>query len=418
MIEHGRDEVQGFALAGTDLDTRRRLVVLGGGSPFAIGLIDAIAGSPEAPPSDIVLCGRTPEATELVRTYGQAALAPRGWDVTCTTDPVRGLAGADVVLNQIRYGGLDGRRRDERLAADLGVPADETLGPAGLAAAIRIAPGLADLARTLIAHCPEAVVLNLANPLGCSTALLHRGGVTRAVGLCELPLVTARQACGILGLPVSDVEWTYAGLNHRGFIHRLASRGRDLLEELPATLGERTIGGITSAEIASLGAIPMKHFALLRAGREPAPSRTDLLAELRRAILAELRADPTVPPPSLGRRAQPWYRDAVAPMLAAISRREPRDLVVDLPSADGIVREVHATVSAEGVLPTPSGPPPPPVASWLARFEHHERRVLDAAVDPTPDTIHAALEADPLVADSDVEDFTDRMCRAGTTSPP
>jgi 6-phospho-beta-glucosidase len=323
-----------------------------------------------------------------------------------------------VVVNQIRYGGLEGRRRDERLAADLRVPADETLGPAGLAAAIRIAPELADLAGTLTARCPEAVVLNLANPLGCSTALLHRGGVTRVVGLCELPLVTARQACGILGLSVADVEWTYAGLNHRGFIHRLAHRGRDLLEDLPDTLGERTIGGITSAEIASLGAIPMKHFALLRERREPAPSRADLLAEVRGAILAELRADPTGPPPSLRRRAQPWYRDAVAPMLAAISRREPRDLVVDLPSADGVVREVHAAVSAEGVLPTASGAPPSAVASWLARFERHERRVLDAAIDPTPDAIRAALEADPLVAGSDVGDFTDRMCRDGAASPP
>jgi 6-phospho-beta-glucosidase len=389
----------------------RRIVVLGGSSPFTVGLVDAIAAADEAPaPAHLILHGRAADHLDLVGAYGRSVLEPKGWRVTTAVELDDALAGADVVVNQIRFGGLAGRRRDERLASDLHVPADETLGPAGLAAAIRIAPGHRDLARVLVERCPNALVLNLANPLSCSTALLHGGGVRRVVGLCELPLVTAREACRILELPLPDVAWMYTGLNHRGFIHRLTYRGRDLLGELPSRLGNRTLGGITAAEIASVGAIPMKHFALFRA-RPPAAaaSRADQLRRLRRAIVADLRTDPTRRPPSLLERPQPWYPDAVVPMLSAAASTSPRSLVVNLPSRDGVVREVHAAVSAAGIVPDPVPPTPAAVTGWLDRATEHERRVLAAVADPTLAAIRASLGADPLVPAQDVAAFARRV---------
>ena len=390
---------------------RARVVMLGGSSPFAIGLLDAIAADPRLPVlGDLVLVGRNAEALSMVATYGVGLLGPTGWRVTATVDRDEALTGADIVLNQIRLGGLEGRRRDEHLAADLGVPTDETIGPAGLAAAIRIAPGHRRLADDLKERCPDALVLNMTNPLSCSTALLSREGVRRVVGLCELPLVTARETCRILEEPLARVEWTYTGLNHRGFIHRLAVDGRDLLTELPQRMGARTIGGITAAEIASLGAIPMKHFALFRHPPPPAAaSRTDLLMRLRGEILEELRADPSRSPPSLRHREQPWYPLALVPMLAAIAGTEPRELVVNLPGPDGIACEVQAAVSAERIVPSAGGPTPPAVSRWLDRYTNQEHRIVSAATDPSLETIRAALQADPLVATSDVDALARRM---------
>ena len=401
-----------IALPGAERRRRglARVVVLGGSSPFSIGLLDAIAADPGAVVgADLVLVGRTAEALSLIAAYADTALTPLGWRVTATVDRDEALAGADVVINQIRFGGLEGRRRDERLAADLGVPADETIGPAGLAAAIRIAPGHRGLADALAERCPDALVLNMTNPLSCTTALLSRWGVRHVVGLCELPLVTAVEACDILGIALDEVDWAYAGLNHRGFIHRLLLDGRDLLEELPHRLGTRTLGGISASEIASLGAIPMKHFALFRRPRPPAaPSRADLVARLREKILEQLRRDPARSPPALRRRQQPWYPLAVVPMLAAITG-EPRHLVVNLPSDDGIAREVHADVSAEWIRPRAVHPAPSPVSSWLDRYAVHEHRTLSAATDPRLERIRAALAADPMVDASEVDAFARRL---------
>lgn len=381
------------------MDRGGRIVVLGGGGPFIVGLVDALATAPDPPPpGEVVLVGRSRDTLDLVAAYGRSVLEPRGWRVSAETETGVALAGATAVVNLIRFGGLEGRGRDERLAADLGVVADETVGPAGLAAAIRIAPGHRALAATLIERCPDAAVLNMANPLGCSTEILRRGGVERAVGLCELPLVTVRQACHVLGVPATQVDWRVAGLNHRSFVYRLELEGRDLLDALPRALGTAAIGGIESDEIASLHAIPMKHHALGHVRAMPGVrGRAAELVAARADILEELRRDPRRSPPSLRRRPQPWFADALVPMLAAIRRSEPRSLVVNVPSTDGVVHEVCAAVSADGVEPAADGAPGPEVARRIEAFVEHERRVLLAALEPGIDTIRAALAADPLI---------------------
>ena len=313
--------------------TPRKLAVLGGSSPFAAALLDELGS---VGTMDVTLHGRDREALGLLVTYGTHRLGPSGWRVTATTDLAEALAGADVVIHQIRYGGLDGRAADERFAARLGVPADETLGPGGLRAALRMAPGLSALAQALATHCPGAVVLNLTNPLSCSTALLSRWSPCTTVGLCELPEATVAEACAVLGVAAGDVDWAYAGLNHRGFVLRIEHRGRDLLAELPGRLGGGDLGGITGPEIARLGALPLKYFSLFTRPPQHAVSRAGVLMDTRQAILDELRADPTASPPSLATRRQPWYRDAVVPFLGALTASTGTDVVASVAfSGDG-----------------------------------------------------------------------------------
>src|SRR5207237_6521899 len=96
--------------------------------------------------------------------------------------------GAAVIVNQIRFGGLEGRARDEALASRFQLPADETMGPCGLSAALRVVPRIRELAAELGRRCPDAWVLNLSNPLSITTRVMIRaGGPARSVGLCELP---------------------------------------------------------------------------------------------------------------------------------------------------------------------------------------------------------------------------------------
>jgi 6-phospho-beta-glucosidase len=391
-------------------DVARRIAFLGGSTPFTVGFVDAIvnAGASIAP-AHLVLFGRATDALSLVASYAREALETRGWWVSATLDLQAALDGTDIVVHQIRYGGLDGRREDERLAASFGLPADETIGPAGLSAAIRMAPGHRVLARAIERGCPEALCLNLTNPLSCSTTLLRRWGAARVVGLCELPQITMRAVCDVLGLRMDEVEWSYTGLNHRGFIHHMGVDGRDLLEELDARLDNRTIGGITRNEIRGVGAVPVKHFALLRDPPALSPSRAETLLELRREILDELRAHPNLSPPSMTKRRQPWYQDAVVPMLNAIGRTSPQRLIVNVLMEDGIVHEVPAGVSSSGVIPD-LGPPAPPAATrWVERFIEHERLLVEAAADPSSARIRAAVDADPSVPRSLVDAIARRV---------
>lgn len=351
-------------------------------------------------PGELVLFGRDREALASMARYAEAGLTSAGWRVRWTDGLLDALAGATVVLHQIRYGGLAGRAADEELAAGLGVPADETLGPGGLQAGLRAAVGMRPVIRALADTCPGAQVVNLVNPLGLSTALLADAGVP-VVGVCEVPVATVGEACTVLGVPAAQVRWDYAGLNHRGFVLRLELDGRDLLPQLPSRLGGATIGGVDAGMIAALGALPTKYHTLHLPGAGHRSGRASALQDLRGRVLAELRERPDRTPPALACRPAEWYSLAVVPLLEALSTASASRHVVNLPVPDGLVREGWASVAAGGIVAEPpieEVDVPEPVRRWLRRFDDHERVALAAARHPeNRDGVRAALSVDPLL---------------------
>jgi 6-phospho-beta-glucosidase len=370
------------------------LAILGGSTPFTVSLLDLL---PNAGRWDVTLHGRDAEALRLIAGFGHCRLQPQGGTVRWTTDLDDALAGADVVLHQIRYGDLVGRAGDELLAESLGVAGDETLGPSGLRSAIRMAPALDATARAMARQCPDAWIVNLTNPLSCSTAILVRSGLRNVIGLCELPQFTLQQACAALNLSPDAVTWDYAGLNHRGFIHVLEHAGRNVLDDLPAALGDRKIGGIGAEDIAELGAVPLKYFRLLAGRNRTAERRAQALLDLKAEALAELRIRPTQVPAALRKRQMTWYPDAVMPVLRTLASGKAGEHVLNLPAGDGIVREFRAILGREGAEPLPSRPAQGAVRRWLERFEAHEQATLAAVLDPVRPRIREALALDPML---------------------
>ena len=388
-----------------------RLTILGGSSPYTVALIDALAGVPESLlDTTVMLHGRNADHLRAVQRYARAKLAGLVAHVESTRCVEQALEGASVVVHQVRYGGLEARADDEAFAEAFGIAADETLGPAAVRAALRMAPAVARLADVLRTRCPDAWVVNLANPLGISTSLLCAAGI-RAFGVCELPAVTVQLAASILDVPFASLEWRYHGLNHRGFVHDLRRGGVDVLPDLLARLGDRTINGISRDVIEELDAIPLKYFPLVRSARRPSGRRAAFLTELGQRIFRELQASPHASPPSLGRRDLRWYPEAVVPAIVAVTSTAPRRLVVDLPDEDGVVVEAHADVCASGVRRVPAGAPGRRVAAWLDVFMAHERAFLTAVATPSLDTLTAALAADPLLVSVDVKPLASALWR-------
>jgi 6-phospho-beta-glucosidase len=386
-----------------------RFTVLGGGSPFTVGLIDALLAEVSLPPHELVLYGRHRANLDLVREYAARRLGSLGWEVAGSTELREALTGAHYILHQIRYGGLEGRVEDEQLASKFDAVADETLGPGALNAALRMAPALRAVAAEISATAPHAWVLNLTNPLTVAVSILADEGVTRCIGLCELPWSTARTIADVLELPLARLDWHYRGLNHRGFIVRLVCGNTDQFPSLLRRLGNGSIVGIPAAVIARLGAVPTKYFSLIHRRGSHASGRAQFVGALRDRILSELQMLPHTTPPSLRRRGLDWYGESVVPMLAALHASRPRRQLVNLPCPDGLTRELHASVSAEGIVPEPPVDVKQGVHDLLFRFEQHERRVLEAIMHSSRSTIATALAADPTVEPSMIPALADAL---------
>jgi 6-phospho-beta-glucosidase len=368
------------------------IAILGGSTPFTAALVEALRAA-AMPECELRLLGQDEQALERMRRYGARRLH---WNVSATRSLSDAVSGASIVLNQIRYGGMNGRARDEALANQFQLPADETLGPCGLTAALRVVPRIRELGAELGRLCPDAWVLNLANPLSVTTSEMIRAGApAKCFGLCELPRATVGEACRLLEIPVDEIQWQYTGLNHRGFVFDLQHKGEQLLPRLL----QKSVFGITGSEIRETGALPLKYFRLAASGPV---RRAVFLNDLKDAIARELDAG-DVPPRSLSLRTLDWYTDAVVPMMSAILSPTPRRLVVNC-MQDGLVREVPAQVSRDGVA-VETCEPPPALRPWLDRWTAHEHAMLRAVRAPSLDSIEAALLLDPIVPPSKVREL-------------
>jgi 6-phospho-beta-glucosidase len=389
------------------------VAVIGGATPFVSGLLTGLAGSgrPSGGPIwDLRLLGRDPRALAVMQAHGRCVLGPLH-SVTSTADPATALTGCDVVLVQPRVGGLEGRAADEALADSVGAPADEGLGPGGLRAALRTAPVLRGLAADVRRRSPAALVVGFTNPLSSTVSVLDDAG-TACVGVCELPTATAIEIADRLGVRSERLGWSYTGLSHRGFVHGLelapgagdGAEGHELvLSRLTAALrtgSRRDVGGIDVEVIERLGAVPLKYHALLAGLDRPPAGRARLLAGLRSTALDQLESDPCSAPRALRGRSMPWFRLAVVPLLRALAGApgaRPGRHLLDLPCADGLVRELHCVVDERGIAParqTADGLTAP-ACRWLARYDAHEQALAALLADPTPEHLAGVVETDP-----------------------
>jgi 6-phospho-beta-glucosidase len=150
--------------------------------------------------------------------------------ITRTTDAKEALSNADFVITTFRVGGIDSRVIDERVALQNGVLGQETTGPGGFAMALRTIPVLLEYVRKMGEHCPEAWLLNFANPSGMlAESILRVAGWERAVGICDGPSSMRHAAAKLLHAKADDIYLDYFGLNHLGWIRKILYNGMDVL---------------------------------------------------------------------------------------------------------------------------------------------------------------------------------------------
>jgi len=89
---------------------------------------------------------------------------------------------------------------------------------------------LLDIARDMEALCPDALFLNYVNPMCMTQWALRRVTGIRTVGLCHSVQGTAAQIARDIAVPVDDIRYLCAGINHMAFYLRFENRhtGEDL----------------------------------------------------------------------------------------------------------------------------------------------------------------------------------------------
>jgi alpha-galactosidase len=217
-----------------------KITLIGAGSTvFTRNLLGDILAYPELAQAHIALHDIDAHRLELSRLVARRVADAVGAKptISATTDRRLALEGAHFVINTIQVGGYK-----PATVIDFDIPKKygleqtigDTLGIGGIMRSLRTIPVMLDMLRDMEALCaPGAIHLNYVNPMAMITWALNAAS-TRipTVGLCHSVQGTAEELARDLKLPVEEIDFHCAGINHMSFYLKFEHRGQDLYPRL------------------------------------------------------------------------------------------------------------------------------------------------------------------------------------------
>jgi alpha-galactosidase len=407
-------------------NSRRKITLIGAGSTvFAKNLLGDILSFSELADSSICLFDidqnrlRTSEvvARQIARTLGASAT------VEATTDRDRALDGVSYAINMIQVGGYR-----PCTVTDFEIPKryglrqtiGDTLGIGGIMRALRTIPVLIDMCRDMERLCPQVVHLNYVNPMAMNCWALSEATKVRTIGLCHSVQHTAGELAHDIGVPIEEINYVVAGINHLAFYLKFERHGEDLYPEIRRVVAEGRVpddNRVRYDVFSRLGYFvteSSEHFSeygpwFIKRGREDLikkfnipldeyPRRCESLIGEWEKLRAQLE---TSDPPLEIRRSVEFGSLIIHSLETGIPRVvygnvANQNLIENLPA--GCCVEVPCVVDKNGVQPVRIGRIPSHLAALMQTNINVQALTVEAVLQQNPERIYQAAMLDPHTA--------------------
>jgi alpha-galactosidase len=214
---------------------KKKIVVMGGGSiQFSPALIVAFIKEKRLYGSTIVLVDIDEKKLRDVARLAKKLIEVGGadYELESTTDRLEALPGADCVITSVEVNRFPTWENDRAIPARFGIAQSlgENGGPGGLLHAMRQIPIMVDTCKDMERLCPNALVLNLSNPMSRILQGIKDYTTIKFIGLCHEIEDGSNLVSQLLQTPVQDLHIVAAGLNHFTWFLKIQDRlsGEDL----------------------------------------------------------------------------------------------------------------------------------------------------------------------------------------------
>jgi alpha-galactosidase len=404
----------------------RKITFIGAGSTiFAKNLIGDILSFPELADSKICLHdideNRLKTSELVARRIAQTLGAPSS--IESTTDRSRALEGASYAINMIQVGGYR-----PCTVTDFEIPKRyglrqtiaDTLGIGGIMRAVRTIPVLIDMCQDMERLCPDALHLNYVNPMAMNCWALSQATKVQTIGLCHSVQHTAGELSHDIGVPLEEINYVVAGINHVAFFLRFERNGQDLYPEIERVISEGRVpdgNRVRYDMFKRLGYFvteSSEHFAeyapwYIKRGREDLIKRFNIpldeyprRCEFQMAEWENLRKELESSDKPVEIRRSVEYGSLI---IHSLETGTPRvvysnvvnsNLIENLPA--GCCVEVPCVVDRNGVQPVRIGRIPSQLAALMQTNINVQALTVEAVLEGDPKLIHHAAMLDPHTA--------------------
>ncbi|MEZ5139241.1 MAG: hypothetical protein R2711_10895 [Acidimicrobiales bacterium] len=424
------------------MDAPKITLVGAGGMSFGPAMVNDVVHTTRLRGARLVLHdldeARLQRAYAFASKLNAAAGAPIRLDFS--TDPAAALEGADYVLSSAEVRRFESWRQDFEVPNRHGATqiTGENGGPGAVFHSLRSIANTLSICRSIEAHAPDALLINLSNPMSRVTLAINRATRLRNVGMChEMPMGLNR-ICRRLRIPREHVTAKASGINHFTFFTEMTDTrtGEDLLPRVrefytgrfhryservqrAARTIDRTLPGAGVLEFNYMPLVAQlvrEHglvacsvdshigeylpFATEAADFVPVPIDFHEPVSLMAERAAQWAATTKVPLPL---QAMGHSSEEVVPIIAAEWADDPTWIMaVNVPNrgnlpdvADGHIVEVGAMVDGEGIHPDEMPALGEPLAGWIAVQTDLQDLVVRAAIEGDAELAWQAFRDDP-----------------------
>lgn len=381
-----------------------KITVVGGGSySWVAGLAKGFMMNPFFGSTD-TMCLMDINESALEDTFELCQLYKKklnhGMQFTKTTDLTEALTGSSYIIVAISHGGLDAELEDHRITRKYGfynIKGSE-VGIAGCSRTWRQVPELVRIAREMEKCCPEAMMLNVTNPLTVTTRAVNKYTSIKAVGFCHGVINHLGFLFPYIG---SDgwkgIEFEVGGIDHCSWLLSVKHFGKDALQIV------KDKGLIEAAKDKNNELSHVDHFM----GRENQRIRmllwdikviSNARSSARERIKATLQGEV-----ELNMRPTDEIIDK---FIAALNGGTSFTDVMNYPNIGQIpnlplhtVVETKCLVDATGVHPVQLDGLPPILESIVRPLGIRQELYMEAAMENNRNKLRSALAMDPIVND-------------------
>lgn len=402
---------------------RIKVAVIGAGSyVFSVGLLhDLIIDA--SLPLDLTLIDPNMEVAENMAGVARRMAGSVGADlrVDATADRIRALKGAHFVTNSAAVQLQSRYEMDRTVIVKHGLReiTSECGGVGGLAYALRTIPLALGIARDMEAHCPDAWLLNVSNPLPRVITALSRHSKIKTLGFCNVAHGGEggyHNVADLLSRDAEELDVTSAGLNH--FAWLLAVRDKQTGEDLlPAVYTALNAGAWSDRPLSrslwqKYGLLPLSGDSHIG---EYLPFDAALMHEHpAHHGTAQERSERLDAVRQVAEGQQPWQT-----LMAGRSWERPGDVIAALAGGkelhldmvnlvnsghlhglpDNAVVELPAQVSGEAVTPLDVPAFPDELLSYLQQVSRVHNLAAEAAATGDVRLVDEAVLDDPAIPD-------------------
>lgn len=400
-----------------------KITLIGAGSTvFAKNLLGDILSFPELAQSHIALMDIDEDrlkTSEIVANKVAHAVGARP-TISATLNRRQALEGADYAINMIQVAGYKpGTEIDFEIPKKYGLRQTiaDTLGIGGIMRALRTIPVMLAMCRDMEEVSASGITfLNYVNPMCMNTWAAYRSSRVPIVGLCHSVQGTAEQLAHDIGVPIEEINYICAGINHMAFYLKFERSGEDLYPRIRKVREESRVpdwNRVRYEMFARLGYFvteSSEHFAeycpyFIRRDRPDLIEKFNVPLDeyIRRcenqlAGWHKMKAEYESDAPIRVERSHEYGSLIIHSMETGVPRVvygnvENQGLISNLP--EGCCVEVPVLVDKSGLQPTRIGAIPPQLAAMMQTNINVQSLTVEAALTGKKEHVYHAAMFDP-----------------------